>query len=195
VARRVAEGLQAKGIHMIDAPVSGGVIAVEKRTLAIMAGGDKAVLDRHLPVLQCLGDNIIHVGELGAGCVAKLINNMVAFCNMAAGAEGLMLGALAGVNMDTLNQVIRNSSGNSLGYRYVAQKSMSGDYKPTFTTDLAYKDMHLALELADELGMPLALSPQVHNLMRMVRGLGEGGSDVTAMMRVYEHVLGRTVRD
>jgi 3-hydroxyisobutyrate dehydrogenase-like beta-hydroxyacid dehydrogenase len=170
------------------------VVGAEKGTIAIMVGGDQAIFDKYLPLFQSFGENVIFCGGLGNGCVAKLVNNMLAFCNMAAGAEALMLGAKAGIDPDTLNQVIRNSSGNSMGYRGVAKKSLTGDFSPTFTVDLAYKDMHLALELADALSVPLTLSPQVHNLMRMTRGLGYSGEDATAMMRVYEKTLNFEVR-
>ncbi len=194
VIRRVAETLADKGVTTIDAPVSGGVIGAEKGTIAIMVGGDKDAYDTCMPVFESFGQNVSHLGGLGSGCIAKIVNNMIAFCNMAAGAEGLMLGAVAGIDPEALNEVIRNSSGNSMGYRGVAHKSLNGDWSATFTVDLAYKDMHLALELADELSVPLSLSPQVHNLMRMARGLGYGGDDATAMMRVYENALGHEVR-
>ena len=81
-----------------------------------------------------------------------------------------------------------------MAYRGVAYKTLNGDWSPSFTVDLAYKDMHLALELADELAIPLQVSPQVHNLMRMAKGMGYAKDDVTAIMRVYEETLGRTVR-
>ncbi|HAD25152.1 MAG TPA: hypothetical protein DDW95_01785 [Alphaproteobacteria bacterium] len=194
VIRRVADALSDKGVTTIDAPVSGGVIGAEKGTIAIMVGGDKGAYDTCMPIFESFGQNVSYLGGLGSGCIAKIVNNMIAFCNMAAGAEGLMLGAVAGIDPEALNEVIRNSSGNSMGYRGVAHKSLNGDWSATFTVDLAYKDMHLALELADELSVPLSLSPQVHNLMRMARGLGYGGDDATAMMRVYENALGREVR-
>jgi len=194
VIRKVAEQLATQGIKTIDAPISGGVIGAEKGTLAIMVGGEKAVYDQCMPIFEAFGENISHLGALGCGCIAKIVNNMIAFCNMAAGAEGLMLGAAAGIDPAALNQVIRNSSGNSMGYRATAYTTLKGDWTPSFTMDLAYKDMHLALELADELSVPLSISPQVHNLMRMAKGMGYGGDDATAMMRVYEETLDRKVR-
>ena len=180
---------------MLDAPVSGGTIGAEKGTIAIMVGGDKAVFDAHLPLFESFGANIIHVGDLGAGSIAKIVNNMIAFCNMAAGAEGMMLGTVAGIDPNVLNQVVRNSSGNSMGFRAVAKKSLEQDWEPSFALDLAYKDMHLALELADELGVPLSLSPSVHNLMRMARGMGFGQQDTVAITRVYQETLNRKINE
>ena len=123
------------------------------------------MFEEHRPLFESFGKNVIHTGDLGSGSIAKIVNNMVAFCNMASGAEGLMLGAAAGIDPDVLNQVIRNSSGNGFGYRAVAHKALRGDWSATFALDLAYKDMHLALELADEIGIPLPLGgpdPQPH---------------------------------
>lgn len=100
-----------------------------------------------------------------------------------------MLGVAAGIDLEVLNQVIRNSSGNSMTFRAVVKNAKSGDWTPSFSIDLAYKDMHLALELADELGVPLMLSPTVHNLMRMAKGLGYEQNDATAILRVYEDTM------
>ena len=194
MVRSIAARLEPKGIKMLDAPVSGGVIGAAKATIAIMVGGDRAVFDEHRPLFESFGKNVIHTGALGTGCIAKIVNNMMAFCSMASGAEGFMLGSAAGIDPDVLNQVIRNSSGNGFGYRAVAHKALRGDWSATFALDLAYKDMHLALELADEIGIPLPLAAQTHNLMRMARGLGYGGDDMTAMMRVYADTLQREVR-
>ena len=194
MVRSIAARLAPKGVRMLDAPVSGGVVGAEKATIAIMVGGDRAVFDECLPLFESFGKNVIYAGALGAGSIAKIVNNMVAFCNMASGAEGLMLGAAAGIDPDVLNQVIRSSSGDGFGYRAVARKALAGDWSPTFALDLAYKDLHLALELADEIGIPLPLAAQTHNLMRMARGSGYGGDDATAMMRVYEDTLKQQVR-
>ena len=194
MVRSIAARLEPKGVRMLDAPVSGGVVGAEKATITIMVGGDRAVFDECLPLFESFGKNVIYAGALGAGSIAKIVNNMVAFCNMASGAEGLMLGAAAGIDPDVLNQVIRSSSGDGFGYRAVARKALAGDWSPTFALDLAYKDLHLALELADEIGIPLPLAAQTHNLMRMARGSGYGGDDATAMMRVYEDTLKQQVR-
>ena len=194
VARRVAAQLQVAGITMLDAPVSGGVAGAEARTLTVMVGGDAAALEKHRGVLESFGENIIHTGDLGTGCIAKLVNNLIAFCTMAAAAEGLLLGASAGVDPDVLDRVVRHSTGDSRAFRNVATDTLAGDWSPSFALDLAYKDLHLALELADELSVPLSLSPQVHNLMRMARAMGHGSENTTALMRVYEETMHTEVR-
>jgi 3-hydroxyisobutyrate dehydrogenase-like beta-hydroxyacid dehydrogenase len=192
--RKLAAQLEIQGVTMLDAPVSGGVVLAEKGKIAIMVGGDKATFDKLIPLFESYGENVVYCGDIGNGCVAKISNNLIAFCSMAASAEGLMLGVSAGIDLEVLNQVIRNSSGNSMTFRAVAKNAKSGDWTPSFSIDLAYKDMHLALELADELGVPLMLSPTVHNLMRMAKGLGYEQDDATAIMRVYEDTMDKVLK-
>jgi 3-hydroxyisobutyrate dehydrogenase-like beta-hydroxyacid dehydrogenase len=194
VIRKLAALLEKQGVTMLDAPVSGGVVLADKGKIAIMVGGDKATFGRLVPLFESYGENVIYCGDIGNGCVAKIANNLIAFCNMAASAEGLMLGVSAGIDLEVLNQVIRNSSGNSMTFRAVAKNAKSGDWTASFSIDLAYKDMHLALELADELGVPLMLSPTVHNLMRMAKGLGYEHNDATAIMRVYEDTMNKILK-
>ena len=106
MVKKIGAAMAAKGIAMLDAPVSGGTVGAEAATIAIMVGGDKKVFDDALPVLQSFSANVIHMGELGTGTVAKLVNNMLAFCNAAAAAEGLMLGVTAGLDPQKLIQVV-----------------------------------------------------------------------------------------
>jgi 3-hydroxyisobutyrate dehydrogenase-like beta-hydroxyacid dehydrogenase len=193
-ARRLAEGTRAKGIGMLEAPVSGGVARATDGSIVIMVGGDSATFESQLPLLKSFSGEVIHVGEVGFGSVAKLINNMLAFCNSAAAAEALMMGKRAGIDMKKLDAVIRNASGDSTGYRNMATKALAGNFNATFALDLAHKDLRLAMELADEVGVPGLIAPQVLNLMRMARGMGLGGMDSTSIMRVYETTLGTEVR-
>ena len=95
--------------------------------------------------------------------------------------------------MKKLDSVIRNASGMSSAYNNMSSKALAGDYKPTFALNLAHKDLRLALEMADELGVPGMIAPQVMNLMRMARGMGLGESDSASVMRVYETALGENV--
>jgi len=193
-ARRLAEGAHAKGLGMLEAPVSGGVARATDGTIVIMVGGDAGTFEQQLPLLKSFSGEVIHVGDVGFGSVAKLINNMLAFCNSAAAAEALMMGKRAGIDMQKLDAVIRNASGDSSGYRNMATKALAGNFAATFALDLAHKDLRLAMELADEVGVPGLIAPQVLNLMRMARGMGLGGMDSTSIMRVYETTLDTEVR-
>jgi 3-hydroxyisobutyrate dehydrogenase-like beta-hydroxyacid dehydrogenase len=193
-ARRVSEGMTAKGISMLEAPVSGGTARAKDGTIVIMAGGDAAVFEQQLPLLKSFSGEVVHVGGIGMGSTAKLINNMLAFCNSAAAAEALMIGKRAGIDLHKLDAVIRNASGMSSGYANMATKAFKGEFAATFALDLAHKDLRLALEMADELGVPGLIAPQVMNLMRMARGMGLGGSDSCSIIRVYETALNEEVR-
>jgi 3-hydroxyisobutyrate dehydrogenase-like beta-hydroxyacid dehydrogenase len=190
-ARRVNDGMRARGIRMLEAPVSGGVPRATDGTIVIMVGGDAAVFESQLPLLKSFSGEVVHVGAIGMGSVAKLVNNMLAFCNAAAAAEALMLGTMAGIDLRKLQQVISNASGNSSAFRNIAEKAFKRDFQATFALDLAHKDLRLALELADELGVPGMIAPQVMNLMRIARARGMGGEDSSSLIRVYEQALGR----
>ena len=194
MVKKIGAAMAAKGIAMLDAPVSGGTVGAEAATIAIMVGGDKKVFDDALPVLQSFSANVIHMGPLGTGTVAKLVNNMLAFCNAAAAAEALMIGTMAGIDLRKLQQVISNASGNSSAFRNISEKAFKREFEATFALNLAHKDLRLALELADELGVPGMIAPQVMNLMRIARAKGMGGDDSSSVIRVYEQALGREVR-
>ena len=193
-ARRVSAGMAAKGIAMLEAPVSGGTARAKDGTIVIMAGGDDKVFEQNLPLLKSFSGEVVHVGAIGMGSTAKLINNMLAFCNSAAAAEALMMGKRAGIDLHKLDAVIRNASGMSAGYASLSSKAFKGEFQATFALDLAHKDLRLALELADELGVPGLIAPQVMNLMRMARGMGLGGDDSASIVKVYEAALNEQVR-
>ncbi len=195
MVKKIGAAMAAKGIAMLDAPVSGGTVGAEAATIAIMVGGDKKVFDDALPVLQSFSANVIHMGELGTGTVAKLVNNMMAFCNAAAASEGMMLGVTAGLDPAKLAQVIASSSGNSAVFKSFSERALSGQFSPpSFALNLAHKDLHLAMELADELDVPLPLGSATHNLQRMARKMGMGNADSSTVLAVYEKVLGKTVK-
>ena len=193
-AKRVAAGMTAKGIAMLEAPVSGGTSRATDGTIVIMVGGDSQVFEQNLPLLKSFSGEVIHLGDIGFGSTAKLINNMLAFCNSAAAAEALMIGKRSGIDLKKLDAVIRNASGMSAGYSNLSTKALAGNFDPTFALDLAHKDLRLALELADELGVPGLIAPQVMSLMRMARGMGLGSSNSCSIVQVYETALGEQVR-
>jgi 2-hydroxy-3-oxopropionate reductase len=193
-ARRVHEGMAAKGLAMLEAPVSGGVPRATDGTIVIMVGGEPAVFEAQLPLLKSFSKEVIHVGPVGMGSVAKLCNNMLAFCNSAAASEALLLGAAAGIDVHKLYDVICNASGNSDAFRSLGPKAFARNFKPGFALDLAHKDLRLALEMADDVGMPGMIAPQVMTLMRIARAKGMGQDDSSSLLRVYEQALGQEVK-
>ncbi len=194
MARRIAAEFNKRGIPMLDAPVSGGVPGAEAGTVSVIVGGPRATFDEVRPMLEAIGKNLYHMGDIGAGCIAKLVNNMIAFVNFSALSEGMMMGVKAGVDPQKLLNVISTSSGNSNAVAKVQRKVFSGNYAPEFALDLAHKDLRLALQLGDETGVPLMFGGLLVNLMREARAKGYGGQDSSVMMRLLEDAMQTEVR-
>ena len=194
VVRRLHAALADKGIALLDAPVTGGVVRATDGSIVVMVGGDEAVFEQQRGLLQAFSGQIVHVGPVGSASVAKLINNMLVLCNMAVASEGLAIGAAAGIDLAKLVAIVQNGSGDSAGFRGLAARGLKGEFSASFALDLAYKDLGLAVDIEAEYGIPGLLAPQALALLRMARGMGMGGQDSTAMMRVYETILGREAR-
>ncbi len=194
VVKRLAEQVNAQGVHFLDAPVSGGVRGARKGTLAIMVGGDKAVYDSCESVLQCMGSNVFHVGAIGAGNVAKLVNNMLAFIHMMGGAEALILGAKAGVDPNALWKIVKASSGNSFIWESGTRAILRDRLAPTFTIDLACKDIGLATDLGAELDVPLTMASAAQGLLKAYQSGGFAQEDVLATIKALEQQTETTVR-
>jgi 3-hydroxyisobutyrate dehydrogenase len=194
VVKRLEKELAAKGIVFLDSPVSGGVDGAEAATLAIMAGGDKAAFDKVKPLLECIGKNVFHLGAIGTGSVAKLCNNMVSFCNLAAASEAVMLAKRAGLDPQVMVNVMHASSGASSSLKRVDRKAIHGDFKQEFALNLAYKDLTLALDLGRETDTPLTYGSYTYTLMQKARANGRGTEDVSTLMRVIEEPVKEQVR-
>ena len=119
---------------------------------------------------------------------------MLGLCNMAIAAEGLMLGALAGIDMGILAGIIQNGSGDSAAFRGMANRALKGNFTASFALDLAHKDVGLAVDLAAEHGLPGLMAPEALNLMRMGRAMVLGGQDATSVLQVYEKLMGQEAR-
>jgi 3-hydroxyisobutyrate dehydrogenase-like beta-hydroxyacid dehydrogenase len=194
VTKRLGDLLSTKSIALVEAPVTGGVVKALDGTLTIICGGDEQVIDKQRPLLSSIGALVVHTGPHGSASVAKIVNNMLALCNSAVAAEGMMMAKMSGVDLNKIVEVISNGSGNSQAFRGVTARSLQGKFEPSFALDLAYKDLSLAVDLATEYGVPGMVAPQVLNLMRLARGMGFGQADSTSMIKVYESVLGKQAR-
>jgi 3-hydroxyisobutyrate dehydrogenase-like beta-hydroxyacid dehydrogenase len=111
--KRVSSEAMDRGVDVLEAPVSGGVIGAEAGTLTVIGGGDKSVYERCRPILKVIGENIYHVGDVGSGNTVKLVNNLISISNVAVMSEGMVLGVKAGVSPKTLHDVIKVSSGRA----------------------------------------------------------------------------------
>jgi 3-hydroxyisobutyrate dehydrogenase len=187
VARRVAAALAAKGVRFIDAPVSGGVPRAEDGTLAIMVG-DARDVEEARPALAAMGANVIHVGAVGSGEVAKLCNNLIAGVSAVAVAEAFRIAEGFGVDARVLTDVISKSSGNTWVMQFmhpvpglVAKSASSNDYAPGFMTDLMAKDLGLAVNAARELRVPVVVAPAAQQVLRLASSHGLGRRDFTSV--------------
>ena len=190
VSRRVGEALARRGARFIDAPVSGGVPRAVDGTLTIMVGGDAKDLDEARPVLAAMGANVIHVGPIGAGEVAKICNNLIAGVAMVAVSEAFRIAEGFGVDPKILTDVISKSSGNTWAMeanhpvRGIVEKAASNrDYAPGFMTDLMAKDLGLAVHAARELRVPVVVSPAAQQVLRLASSHGLGRKDFSS---IYE---------
>jgi 3-hydroxyisobutyrate dehydrogenase len=194
VVRNLCDKTKAKGVAFLDAPVSGGVRGARNATLAIMVGGDKAVYDKYEPVLKAMGANVIHCGDIGAGNVVKLVNNMLAFIHMMGAAEAIVLGAKAGVDPNIIWQAVKASSGGSFVWESGTRAILRDKLAPTFTIDLASKDIGLAVELGKDFGVPLKMGSAAQELIKHYQASGYAKEDVLATVKELEKLTGTVVR-
>lgn len=195
VSRELHAECASHQVGFLDAPVSGGQQGAISGKLTIMVGGDKESFDRVKPVLESMGQKIVHVGPSGAGQVIKLANNMLVGVLAAAISEALVLGKKAGADVQTMADVIGASAGASwqLANQFPL-RAFSGTFQPGFMTDLLLKDLGLALDLGEELNVPLSLSALARQLYIETRAEGYGRADYTSVLRLLERTAGVEVR-
>jgi 2-hydroxy-3-oxopropionate reductase len=186
VSREVAAKLAEKKIRMLDAPVSGGEPKAIDGTLSIMVGGSKADFDEFLPLMKAMGSSVVLCGDIGAGNVTKLANQIVVAANIAAVSEALILAAKAGVNPDLVYQAIR---GGLAGSTVLAPLMMDRKFKPGFRINLHIKDLNNVLETAKQINAPTPLSSEVMAMMLSLKDEA-GDSDHSALVRYYEKLAG-----
>jgi 3-hydroxyisobutyrate dehydrogenase len=189
-AQRVAARLNERQIRFLDAPVSGGAGGAAAGTLAIMVGGDARDLEEARPALAAMGANIIHVGAVGAGEVAKLCNNLISGSALIAVAEAFRIGEAFGVDPQILTNVIAKSSGATWVMEHmhpvpgiVDSAASSRQYAPGFMTDLMAKDLALAVNAAREKRVPVAVAAAAQQLYRMASSHGLGREDFSAVYK------------
>ena len=197
VSRKLAQEASTRGVHLLDAPVSGGSQGAVNGTLTIMVGGERAIFEQARPVLEAMGkkENIFYVGPNGAGEVVKLVNNILVGAIAAATAESFVLGVKAGVDVDTMANIIGVSTGASwqLANQFPL-RAFNGSFQPGFMTDLLHKDLGLALDLAAENKVPVVMTALTRQMYEMARAAGYGREDYTSLLKVLEQMVGVEVR-
>ncbi|OUL25938.1 3-hydroxyisobutyrate dehydrogenase [Nostoc sp. RF31YmG] len=190
-ARKVADAAAARGLQMLDAPVSGGTAGAAAGTLTFIVGGAADALERARPFLQAMGKNIFHVGESGAGQVAKLCNNMALGVIMAVTGEAIALGTAHGLDAKVLSQMMAVSTGRSWATEVcnpwpgvLENAPASRGYTGGFGNDLMLKDLGLAVEAAMGVGASIPLGELARNLYAMNSRAGNGKLDFSSVVKL-----------
>jgi len=186
MARSLAERLGERAIDMLDAPVSGGGQAAVAASLAIMVGGKAAVLERERPLLALLGKTIVHVGDNGAGQVAKACNQMIMVGAIQAIAEALHFSAAAGADPAKVRQALAGGSAGSRALEAMGGRMVDRDFAAGVEARLHHKDYGILMDEAYRLGVPLPLAAQVWQQLNALMAMGWGRSDTASLLRVLE---------
>lgn len=182
IGRKLAE----KGIEMLDAPVSGGEPKAIAGTLSVMVGGKKEVFDQCYDVLKAMAASVIRTGDIGAGNVTKLANQIVVAINIAAMSEAFVLASKAGVQPELVYQAIRGGLAGSTVLDAKAPLVMDRNFDPGFRINLHIKDLSNVLETSHEVGVPLPLTAAVMEMMQALKVDGMGDCDHGSLIRYYE---------
>jgi 3-hydroxyisobutyrate dehydrogenase len=184
VVRRLHKIFAERGLHMLDAPVSGGPAGAESGKLALWVGGERNVFDQHQAVLSAIADQVRYIGPIGAGSVAKLVHNCAGYVINAGLAEVFALGVKAGVEPLALWEAVRNGAiGRARTFDQLTRHFLLGKFDPAqFALKLAHKDVSLATALGRELGVPMRLANLTLEEMTEALGRGWGNRDSRSMM-------------
>ena len=194
VSQKVGAACASKSIAFLDAPVSGGEPKAIDGTLAIMVGGDKAVFDKVLPVLQSMGSSVTLTGAIGAGNVTKLANQIIVACNIAAMGEALVLATRAGLNPEVVFNAIKGGLAGSTVLNAKAPMVISRNFKPGFRIKLHQKDLRNALLAAESMKVALPLTAQVQQMIMALMNEGKGDLDHSAIVNFIEEMAGIEVK-
>jgi len=189
-ARAIAGRLRERGAGFLDAPVTGSAPKAADGTLTIMVGGAEQDVARGRPVLEAMGETIVHVGPVGHGQTVKVLSNALAAANVTALAQALLIGKRAGVDLARMVEVLPRSAGGSRMVELKAQPMIEHDFAPLFKLEHMLKDAALALDTAGELGVPFPAAAQARELLSAGVGRGLGEQDFAAVVEVLEGLAG-----
>lgn len=183
LAVKISAAAEKKGANFIDAPVSGGQVGAINGNLSIMIGGKKEVVDAVLPMFQAFGKNMVHQGKAGAGQHAKMCNQIVIAGTLIGVCEGLIYGTKAGLDLNTLLESISKGAAGCWSLDVLAPKIVKKDWSPGFSIDNFVKDLRIALEEADAMGLSLPGLALVKQLYTSVQSMGGGGNGNQGLYR------------
>jgi 3-hydroxyisobutyrate dehydrogenase len=188
--RDIAAALNAKNVHMLDAPISGGSEGAANGTLSIMVGGDEAQVERAMPVLKAMGKTITHVGGQGAGQTVKLVNQILVVGTMQAVSEALLFAQAGGLDLQKTLDAVTGGAAGSWMLSNRGPQVVERDWRPGFTIDLQQKDLRLVLQAADELAVPIPATALIFQLYRTLQRQGLGDEGNHALVKALELMAG-----
>ncbi len=194
-ARRIAEKLSVKGVLSLDAPVSGGDIGAKDGTLTIMVGGDASALEKVMPVFMAMGKTVTHVGEAGAGQVAKAANQIMVAAQMVAMGELLIFSRKAGVDPRKVVDAIKGGAAQCWTLDVKPPRLFAGNRNPGFKAQMQLKDMKIVLDTAREFDIPLSSAAENTKLFEQMIAMGMGELDNSAVVAVIEKLAGVNLLD
>ena len=194
-ARSIAARLGEHGVAFLDAPVTGSAPKAADGTLTIMVGGERDDLARVRPVLDAMGESVVHVGPVGHGQTVKVLTNALAAANVTALAQALLIAKRAGVEVERMIEVLPRSAGGSRQVDLKAVPMLTHDFTPLFKLEHLLKDVDLALDAGHELGLPFPAAAAAGELLTAGVGRGLGEQDFAAVVRVLEDLAGVRLDD
>jgi 2-hydroxy-3-oxopropionate reductase len=194
VSKEVAEKLAEKGIDFLDAPVSGGEPKAIDGTISVMVGGKKEVFEHCYPIMKAMAASVVHTGDVGAGNVTKLANQIIVALNIAALSEAFVLASKVGVEPELVYQAIRGGLAGSTVLDAKVPFIMERKFDPGFRINLHMKDLNNVLETSHEVGVPLPLTASVREMMQALIVDGMGENDHSSLIRFYEKMANVEVR-
>jgi 2-hydroxy-3-oxopropionate reductase len=189
--RQLANRLKEKGAHMLDAPVSGGSVGAENGSLSIMVGGDKAIFDRVMPLFELMGSNIVHIGDNGAGQIAKACNQIIVTQTITAIAEAYALADAMDVDKERVRSALMGGFASSRILELHGQRMLDDDYAPGFKSALHKKDMNMVMQAAAALNLSLPNSALATQWLNAVVNAGDGELDSAAMYKIIRGLNNR----
>lgn len=193
-AQEICTAVKEKGVIMLDAPVSGGEPKAIEGTLAIMVGGDTKAFDTAKSILEKMGTSVVHVGDIGAGNVTKLANQIIVALNIAAVSEAFVLATKAGVKPEAVFNAIKGGLAGSTVMNAKVPMMLDGNFKPGFRIDLHIKDLQNALDTGHALNVPLPLTANIMETLQALKNDDMGANDHSAIVRHYEKLAKTEVR-
>jgi 2-hydroxy-3-oxopropionate reductase len=190
-AKDIAAKMKARGIEFVDAPVSGGEVGAIAGTLSIMAGGSEAAFAKAKPAFECMGKNIVHIGDSGAGQVAKACNQIMTGMGVMAVAEALCFASKAGANPAKVREALLGGFAYSKILENHGQRMIDRNFKPGFKSWMHQKDLNIVMQSAHELGLMLPGSAMTAQMFNAMVGSGLGEEDSIAVLKLLENLSGQ----